>query len=512
MSAEILQHLSTLTNVFVTSNINTGNRLIDNSIITIIVIAITKLITICMNDWRRYYNAAIYSLYRMKNTPFDIDKAPYSIETKLNYSDSEFTEKYDANSIDTMIYLCKELKDILTPKDAGEYLIEYIKNNKRIQIKNKDGRKLVTSYLSRDNIKSSTYMILVLPNGNPVYYSGDGRFWTIDVISGYMAHELIQYFLIEHFVNKNNKSTNKINIYHPLVQEKDGLTLQNTITLQKIGEISPNKSFDSLFYTQKGELIKLLNRFMAKEMYPTHVPMDNKLGILLYGPPGTGKTGTITAIANMLQRSLVIINFAELSKCKHLDAILDPQKFKDHIFVFDEFDCILNALGKESENIDKNEDKNDWGSMLLAAEGEERKEILNMMREGRKKYGESAIDMGYLLQKLDGLVSAEDRVIIATTNNPDKINPALLRPGRFDMKLCLSNCTHKMMADILAYYYKDDPTLKKSEEDIYKRVIQLNIPSEKISPLELMNMAMQASSFEQLLGQLKREGTYSKRI
>ena len=41
--------------------------------------------------------------------------------------------------------------------------------------------------------------------------------------------------------------------------------------------------------------------------------MDNKLGILLYGPPGTGKTGTISAIANMLQRDIILVSCASLT-------------------------------------------------------------------------------------------------------------------------------------------------------------------------------------------------------
>jgi chaperone BCS1 len=271
----------------------------------------------------------------------------------------------------------------------------------------------------------------------------------------------------------------------------------NAITLTNIGSVSPKKTFDSLFYPQKEALMQLLRKFQTRTLYPAHMPMDNKLGILLYGPPGTGKTGTITAIANMLGKNIVVVNFVQITKCKDLDAILKPELFKDHLFVFDEFDCILDALGKGVGT--SKDDKSDWGSMLLAAEGDERKEILRMMREGRTYSADSLIDMAYLLQKLDGLVSAEDRVIIATTNNPDKINPALLRPGRFDLKLCLGSCSGTMIADILRYYYGGD-----EGEKVYKAVGGLGLPDGVISPLELMNMAMQATGSQQLLGQLKR--------
>jgi hypothetical protein len=280
----------------------------------------------------------------------------------------------------------------------------------------------------------------------------------------------------------------------------------DNVALTEIGNVSSKKTFDSLFYPQKGALIQLLEKFQARTLYPSHIPMDNKLGILLYGPPGTGKTGTITAIANMLKKNIVVVNFTQITKCKHLDEILRPDLFKDNLFVFDEFDCILDALvgvGMKGGGGSK-EEKNDWGTMLLAAEGDERKEILRMMREGRSYSADSLIDMAYLLQKLDGLVSADDRVIIATTNNPDKINPALLRPGRFDLKLCLGSCTGTMVADILRYYYGGE-----EGERVYKSVAGLCLPDGLVTPLELMNMAMQSTGSGQLLGQLKRLGRRS---
>ena len=104
--------------------------------------------------------------------------------------------------------------------------------------------------------------------------------------------------------------------------------------------------------------------------------------------------------------------------------------------------------------------------------------------------------MAYLLSKLDGLESAEGRIIVATTNNPDKINPALLRPGRFDLKLCLGNCTQDMYGKILENYYK-------GEEDVYNRVLKEGIPDYKYSPLEIMNMAMQCESLSALLEKCK---------
>jgi len=168
------------------------------------------------------------------------------------------------------------------------------------------------------------------------------------------------------------------------------------------------------------------------------------------------------------------------------------------VYVFDEFDCVLDVIsgsGKATAASEAKEEKQDWGSMLMYAEGDERKKILEMMREGRGRSKNAAIDMAYLLQKLDGLESAEDRIIVATTNNPDKINPALLRPGRFDIKICLGLCTTTMIADIITNFYQGGAEMRS-------RVLEAGLPGNTFSPLQLINMAIQTQNFETLLSKL----------
>jgi chaperone BCS1 len=228
--------------------------------------------------------------------------------------------------------------------------------------------------------------------------------------------------------------------------------------------------------------------------------MDNKLGILLYGPPGTGKTGTITAIANFLKRDVVSINFSEITTCKQFDDILSYSNNKQNIIIFDEFDCILDAVLDNShlqkkKVVTEEPAKMNWGELLAAAEGEERKKILDMIRENKKVKPEEPINLGYLLSKLDGLESNEDRIIIATTNNPDKINPVLLRPGRFDLKLCLGNCSTKMYQNILTNFFQ----LTKEQSE---KINWLALPEKKYSPLVVINTALTCQDIQKTIEEL----------
>lgn len=263
------------------------------------------------------------------------------------------------------------------------------------------------------------------------------------------------------------------------------------------GTVNVNRTFDTLFYDQKDNLVDVLKKFKANTLYPKTISMDNKLGILLYGPPGTGKTGTISAIANFLQRDLLLINFTEITTIAQLDSLLTHETIRKYIIVFEEFDCILDVLVKASKpEYSKEKPVVNWAAMLTSAQGEERLRILDMMRDALRKPEEDApINIGYLLQKLDGLEDATGRCIIATTNNPDAIHPALLRPGRFDMKLCLGNCSTKMYEDILGAVFK--PT-----DAEWSRIKNANLQPFRWSPLTVINKALIYKTLDATLREL----------
>lgn len=486
MSA-ILQHLNTIVTVYMTSVFNTGNRMLDNSLVAILVILLGYITNHFTEHWREFYNTIIYHIYGMAGHPLELSRAPYIIQTKFDMDLEEFDNRM--SSEDLSEYDWKPVK-------SAKYITALINKHNQPRITGKNGNMFIQDYTDDTNrdIYPGIYPILVMSNGICTYYCSRTHQIYTRTHSTDGIRIVIQY-LTSCFQNDPKQLANENNsIFQPLIER------ESRMTMNTIGTISVKKTFDSLFYEDKGALISLLERFQSGTMYPSHIPMDNKLGILLYGPPGTGKTGTISAIANKLGRNLVLVNFTQITTCKQLDSVFEKATVKTSVFVFDEFDCILDALGKK-EDVEK-QPLNDWGGLLLAAEGAERKEIISMMKAGIGRGADSPIDLAYLLQKLDGLVSAEDRIIIATTNHPDKINPALLRPGRFDIKLCLGYCTHKMVAEILDYYYKGKSGSK--HESVYEAVMRVSIPDKVLSPLELMNRAMQAPTFEALLEDLSK--------
>jgi predicted AAA+ superfamily ATPase len=476
----LIQHITTFTTVYFTSSIDTGNRVLDNAVIAILSFFIVQGFSYLFKNWRQIYNCIIYHLYGMYKYPLEIWRAPYSYSFET--TDGEFLKEHYSRTI-YFLYVAQNMRVI----DYSNLIAPLIQKSNMCYLRDRNSDQIHgDKYMTHcpGNIRNSgIYLIAIDSHGNPIYYSTQGLLYYSNR-DGFMK---MLGPLKDYLVEEHRKNTHKLNspneIYTMKLVTNDDRT---TTELASIGQICKKKTFDTLFYTQKAELLALLEKFKTKTLYPAHVPMDNKLGILLYGPPGTGKTGTISAVANYLGRSLTIVDFSKINTCEELDKILDLKRYEHTVFVFDEFDCLLDVISNPSQ-----EDKTDWSSMLLMADGEERKHIFAMMKDG-KRTAKQQMNLGYLLQKLDGLESSDNRLIIATTNNPDKINTALLRPGRFDLKLCLSNCTQNMYCEILENYYQ-------SETNVAQRVQKAKIPEFKYSPLDILNKALLNPTLDSLI-------------
>jgi len=126
-------------------------------------------------------------------------------------------------------------------------------------------------------------------------------------------------------------------------------------------------------------------------------------GILIYGPPGTGKTLLAKAVANEAEANFISIKGPELISMwageseKGIRKIFEKaRQASPTVVFFDEIDSIAGRRGNES------------GSKVT-------ERMVNQ-----------------LLSEMDGLEEMNDVVVIAATNRPDILDPALLRPGRFD--------------------------------------------------------------------------------
>ena len=159
-------------------------------------------------------------------------------------------------------------------------------------------------------------------------------------------------------------------------------------------------------------------------------------GVLLYGPPGTGKTLLAKAVASESEANFIQVKGPELLSMwvgeseKGLRKIFEKaRQASPTIVFFDEIDAIAGRRGQ------------DMGSHVT-------ERMVNQ-----------------LLSEMDGLMELNDVVVIAATNRPDMVDPALLRPGRFDRLLLTPVPDKKARLEIFKIHTKGMPLAKDVKLD-----------------------------------------------
>ncbi|QGN07653.1 AAA family ATPase [Halorhabdus sp. CBA1104] len=165
--------------------------------------------------------------------------------------------------------------------------------------------------------------------------------------------------------------------------------------------------------------------------------MQSAKGVLLYGPPGTGKTLLAKAVANEADSNFISVKGPELlnkyvgeSEKGVREVFSKARENAPTVIFFDEIDSIAGERGA------------------------------NM---GDSGVGERVVSQ--LLTELDGLEDLEDVVVIATTNRPDLIDAALLRPGRLDRHIHVPVPDEEARRKVFEVHTRDKPLAENVDLD-----------------------------------------------
>lgn len=210
-------------------------------------------------------------------------------------------------------------------------------------------------------------------------------------------------------------------------------------------------TFDTLAMDpeQKDMILKDLKRFVKRREYYRKVGKAWKRGYLLYGPPGTGKSSLIAAMANYLNFDIYDLELSAVRTNSDLRRLLVATANKC-ILVVEDIDCTIDLKERAT-------------NPAAAASSSDSKKKADDEEE-------SQVTLSGFLNFIDGLWSScgDERIIVFTTNHKDKLDPALLRPGRMDVHVHMSYCTPSGF-HILANNYlglERHPLFEQIEESI----------------------------------------------
>ncbi|CAH1437231.1 unnamed protein product [Lactuca virosa] len=226
----------------------------------------------------------------------------------------------------------------------------------------------------------------------------------------------------------------------------------------------------------KENVMKDLDRFVERREYYRKVGKAWKRGYLLYGPPGTGKSSLIAAMANHLNFDIYDLELTDVKSNSELRTLLVATANRS-ILVVEDIDCSVKFHDREAAE----------AARALA----QKKGKLLPGEEKNISQAASLISINFkgtqTLNYIDGLWSTcgDERIIIFTTNHKDKLDSALIRPGRMDVYIHMSYCTPCGFRQLVSNYLGiNDHILFKQIEDL---ICEINVTPAEIAEQLLKN-------------------------
>ena len=214
-----------------------------------------------------------------------------------------------------------------------------------------------------------------------------------------------------------------------------------------------------------------------------------KRGYMLYGPPGTGKTSIILAISNQTKSDIYMLDLSKFNSDEDFENAIQ-QLPKKCVLVFEEIDTQTPVVHKRTSSLKEHTthfNNNDDNS--------------KQTQNSQSNNTGTGLTLGCILNIFDGIDSADGRILIITTNHPDKLDPALIRPGRIDVQCKLNLCTRDQIYRLFMLYYKD--ILSEAEQKKIKDIVKTTfldhvLPAALISSVSLHFINSPFESLEEL--------------
>ena len=164
------------------------------------------------------------------------------------------------------------------------------------------------------------------------------------------------------------------------------------------------------------DLLADLREFYRSGTWYAERGIPYRRGYLLHGPPGTGKTTLVLALAGELKLSVAVLSLSSrLMSDEALRSMIDALPVAT-LLLIEDVDCVF--------------------------------------KDQRTTNSETGVTLSGLLNALDGVSSREGRVLFLTTNHPEKLDPALVRPGRVDRKVELGYATPDQARRLFLWFYR----------------------------------------------------------
>jgi chaperone BCS1 len=211
------------------------------------------------------------------------------------------------------------------------------------------------------------------------------------------------------------------------------------------GEPRRKRPLDSVILDRglKETIVSDVKDFLGRQQWYVDRGIPYRRGYLLYGPPGSGKSSFIHALAGELDFGVAMINLSERGMTD------------------DKLTQMLTKLPPRT--------------LLLLEDADAA--FMNRRQIDADGYSGASVTFSGLLNALDGVAAGEERIAFLTTNHIDRLDEALIRPGRVDMTVRIGEATRHQAAEMWDRFYGDMDKDHGARERFLQRLQELGLVS-----------------------------------
>ncbi|KAI9810887.1 MAG: hypothetical protein M1827_005746 [Pycnora praestabilis] len=235
-----------------------------------------------------------------------------------------------------------------------------------------------------------------------------------------------------------------------VMQEQEGKTVVYTSRMTEWVPFGPprrKRPLQSVILDKgvKERIVNDVNDFLGSGKWYFDRGIPYRRGYLLHGPPGSGKSSFIQALAGELNYDISLLNLSEKGltddRLNHLLTNVPPRT----LVLLEDVDA---AFSRRTQT---------------DAHG----------------YSGANVTFSGLLNALDGVASAEERVIFLTTNHVDRLDEALIRPGRVDMTVRLGEATRWQVGQLWDRFYGEIDSEEGGKRRFLTKLTEMGIVADE---------------------------------
>lgn len=352
----------------------------------------------------------------------------------------------------------------------------------------------------------------------------------------------------EYEAQRNNKLGNETFFFDQVTTKESASSPALSFDKKKF---ETNRTFDNVFFEEKDDVESRVKHFQGatpgtgKAWYAKRgIPYT--LGFMFAGPPGVGKSSTIKAIANITGRHVINVRLGDIhtnTQLKNLFynpvlQVLNPETMQiekftvpthQRLYVIEDIDCMTDLIKKrdpESEDdepepvkkapqkkpqkkpgkkekerdLDTDEELEQMKEEMLA------EERADMRKEAEDEFEADKITKDSMFNILDGTLEIPDRMICITTNFPDVIDEALIRPGRIDMIINFKKASKAIIRQQFESFYE-----KKFETEQFDKIRDYKVSQAQVNQVMFKHFSRPKTAIEELVTLSNKRKAYKKK-